>query len=179
MILGKDLFLRQLSVFVLFFYVVLSQFSISRISCRRAILKSLAVCCGENFSVIPFYAFYFLVFCVEHGICCSIVLFCCHYINTCISLSFNFSFCTNGFGNFASMFFLCCFQQGKWHIRILFFRYNGRYKLASPKNFPDKATTLSRGQINTLVYARHGRDLMGCKSPVCKPVTVVRQEHKY
>ncbi len=23
------------------------------------------------------------------------------------------------------------------------------------------------------MYARHGRDLMGCKSPVCKPVTVV------
>ncbi len=32
---------------------------------------------------------------------------------------------------------------------------------------------LSGSDVYYFVYARHGRDLMGCKSPVCKPVTVV------
>jgi hypothetical protein len=42
-------------------------------------------------------------------------------------------------------------------------------------------------QLNPLVYARHGRELMGCdstklvevKSPVCKPCNVVRHDKKH
>ena len=27
----------------------------------------------------------------------------------------------------------------------------------------------NNGQVHPIVYARHGRDLMGCESPVCEP----------
>ena len=31
-----------------------------------------------------------------------------------------------------------------------------------------------RSRVERIVYARHGRELMGWKSPVCKPCNVVR-----
>jgi hypothetical protein len=33
--------------------------------------------------------------------------------------------------------------------------------------------------LQTVVYARHGRELMGCKSPMCEPdrSTIVRSKH--
>ena len=40
---------------------------------------------------------------------------------------------------------------------------------AARPSLPRQSRRATRRLVNAFVYARHGRDLMGCKSPVCKP----------